>query len=96
MIRHAPLNFSKTPVNLSIGFYNIADKHSALHGCKLDNQVKLEFDIEILAETWSKCKKCANNNVDNYELIDSVDPLKKAGCKKGRDSGGILLFSKKK
>ena len=43
----------KTPTNLSIGFHNIGGKHSATHGCKLDNLINLKNDIEVLAEMLS-------------------------------------------
>ena len=83
----------KSPTNLSIGFHNISGKHSASLGCKLDNLVKLNNDIEVLAEIWSKCKKC-KNTINKYELVHSIEASKRAGCKKGRASGGMLLYCK--
>ena len=82
----------KTPTNLSISFHNISGTHSNTHGCKLDNVFKLTSDIEILAETWSKCKEC-KTSVDKYDLIENIESSKKTGCKKGRNSGGMLIFS---
>ena len=79
--------------NLSIGFQNISGKHCPTLGCKLSNQIKFQNDIEILGETWSKCKKCSNV-VEGYELIEFINPAKRANCKKGRDSGGLLVFAK--
>ena len=83
----------KSPTNLSIGFHNISGKHSASLGCKLDNLVKLNNDIEVLAETWSKCKKY-KNTINKYELVHSIEASERAGCKKGRASGGMLLYCK--
>ena len=82
-----------TSHNLSIGYQNIAGRHCPILGCKLENQIDLQNDIEILAETWSKCKNCTNS-VEKYELIEKIDPSKKRNCTKGRDSGGILVFAK--
>ena len=79
--------------NLSIGLQNISGKHCPTLGCKISNQIKLQNDIEILGETWSKCKSCTNI-VDGYELVDFINPSKKANCIKGRDSGGLLVFAK--
>ena len=83
----------KSPTNLSIGFHNISGKHSSTHGCKLENLVKLNNDIKILAETWSKCKKC-KNTISKYEVLNCIEASKRAGCKKGRASGGMLLYCK--
>ena len=69
------------------------ETHSASHGCKLENLVKLSNDIEVLAETWSKCKKC-KNTISNYEVLKCIEASKRAGCKKGRASGGMLLYGK--
>ncbi len=82
-----------TSHNLSIGYQNIAGKHCPTLGCKLETQIELQNDIEILAETWSKCKNCTNT-VEGYDLIEKIDPSKKRNCKKGRDSGGILIFAR--
>ena len=68
--------------NLSIGFQNISGKHCPTLGCKLSNQIKFQNDIEILGETWSKCKKCSNV-VEGYELIEFINPSKRANCNKG-------------
>ena len=76
-----------------ISFHNISGKHSAYHGCKLENRVKLSNDIEVLAETWSKCKKC-KNTISNYEVLKCIEASKRTGCKRGRVSGGMLLYCK--
>ena len=78
----------KTTRNLSIGYHNIGGKHSSLHGCKINNHLKLINDIEILAETWAECDNCKNNIVKNYQLLKHIEPQKTKGCKKGRKSGG--------
>ena len=83
----------KTTRNLSIG-YNIEGKHSSLHGCKINNHLKLINDIKILAEAWAECDDCKNNIVKNYQLLKHIEPQKAKGCKKGRNSGGILLYCK--
>ena len=44
-------------INLSIGYQNIEGLHNSLMGCKLQDQIELINDIEILSETWSECKK---------------------------------------
>ena len=84
---------AKSPTNLSIGFHNISGKHSSTHGCKLGNLVKHNNDIEILAETRSKCKKC-KNTISKYEVLNCIEASKRAECKKGRASGGMLLYCK--
>ena len=47
-------------INLSIGYHNIEGQHNALLGFKLGSHIKWLNDKEILAETWSECKKCKN------------------------------------
>ena len=79
--------------NLSIGYQNIEGQHNSLLGCKLSGQITLSNDIEILAETWSKCEECKSITIDNYDLLKSIDPLKNKN-KKGRRSGGIQIFCK--
>ena len=49
-------------------------------------------DMEILAETWSECKGCKNNIVETFNLVKQIDPQQITGCKKGRKSGGLLLY----
>ena len=87
-------NKPKATTNLSIGYHNIEGKHSFLHGCKLNNHLNFINDIEILAETWAECDNCKNNIVINYSLLKAIEPQKTKGCKKGRKSGGILLYCK--
>ena len=84
-----------TPININllIGYHNVEGQHNALLGCKLGGHIKLLNDIEILAETWSECKKCKNITIENYNLLKVIDPLK-IGSKKGRKSGGIHIYCK--
>ena len=81
-------------LNLSIGYQNIEGLHNSLMGCKLQDQIDLINDIEILSETWSECKKCKDVTVENYDLIKTVEPIKKVKTKKGRKSGGIQVYCK--
>ena len=37
---------------------------------------------------------CKSNTVKNYQLLKHIEPQKTKGCKKGRKSGGILLYCK--
>ena len=75
----------KSPTNLSIGFHNISGKHSASLGCKLDNLVKLNNDIEVLAETnlkpSIKIVKSSNSyiwyEIDKqlfYNMLANIEP----------------------
>ena len=79
-------------LNLSVGYQNIEGLHSNLFGCKLESEINLTCDIEILSETWSSCKDCPNIQPPGYVLVKSIDSEKKG--KKGRSSGGILVFCK--
>ena len=81
-------------INLSIGYQNIEGLHNSLMGCKLQDQIELINDIEILSETWSECNKCKNVTVENYEILKTIDPIKKGNIKKGRKSGGIQVYCK--
>ena len=69
-------------LNLSIGYHNIDGLHHSTLGCKLAHCIELLNDIEILSETWSECKECKLTSILNYELIKTIDPLKKR--KKGK------------
>ena len=77
--------------NLSIGYHNVEGQHNALLGCKLISHIKLLNDIEILAETWSECKKCKDITIENYNLLKIIETLKN-GSKKGRKSGDIHIL----
>ena len=80
----------KTPLDLSIGYHNIEGIHNPTFGCKLPF-IKKKFihDIEVLAETWGTCDH--DKNVQGYKLIE-IKPHKKSNIKKGRLSGGILIY----
>ena len=80
-------------INLSIRYQDIEGLHNSLIGCKLNGQIDLINDIEILAETWSECEICKNITTENYALVDSIEPLKNRN-KKGRASGGIKIYCK--
>ena len=65
-------------LNLSIGYQNIEGLHHPTLGCKLTHCLELFNDIEILSETWTECLNCKNIcTVDNYDLIKTIEPLKK-------------------
>ena len=55
--------YPQPTLSLSIGYHNIAGKHDKSHGCKINTQIKLKSDIEILSETWSECDNCKNNMI---------------------------------
>ena len=83
----------KPNLNLSISYWNIEGLHDKIHGCKIPYLNKhLKSDIEILSETWGKCTHY--NEIDNYDLI-KIDTQKDPSIKKGRNSGGIIIYYKK-
>ena len=75
---------------LSVGFHNIHGMHNG-NECKF-NEIKSELshDIEILAETWG-CK--CDLDFENY-VLETVNPQKHIGVKKGRESGGFIVLLK--
>ena len=79
----------KTPFDLSIGYQNIAGIHNKILGCKL-NLLTLIHDIEIISETWGSCPH--NQEIAGYKIVNIKKPPKQV--KKGRDSGGILIYCK--
>ena len=85
---------SQVNINLSIGYHNIEGQHDSTLGCKLLNQVNMINDIEIFSEMWSDCIKCKKISIENYTLLEVIEPMKKRGCGKGRKSGGIHIFCK--
>ena len=86
---------SRLQINLSIGYQNIEGLHHATLGCKLDNCITLENDIEVLAESWTECENCDNiRELDDHFLLECIKPIKTGT--KGRKSGGIKIFLKKK
>ena len=83
----------KPSINLSIGYLNIEGIHDKVHGCKLDVLSKyLKCDIEILSETWGQCDHFSE--LENYNFIRN-EAQKDASIKRGRSSGGIIIYYKK-
>ena len=82
----------KTPLDLSIAYQNIEGIHNLTFGYKLAHITsKFIHDIEVLSETWGECKH--ETGYKGYKLI--TIPLQKiAGVKKGRSSGGLLIYYK--
>ena len=80
----------KTPLDLSIGYHNIDGIHNPTFGCKLP-YIKQKFihDIEVLTETWGTCDH--DKNFPGYKLIE-IKPHKRTNVKKGRLSGGIVVY----
>ena len=78
--------------NFTVGYNNIQGLHDK-NGCKIPEITKdLTNDIEILSETWGcNCEK----NFAGYSIIAQQEPVKHAGVKKGRKSGGIIVLGKK-
>ena len=72
----------QTALNLSIGYHNIAGNYDKSHGCKINTQITLLNDIEILSETWSECDKCKHNMIPKYILLKNIEPQKAHGQKK--------------
>ncbi len=83
----------KSPLDLSIGYQNIEGIHSPTFGCKLPYiHTKFIHDIEVLSETWGACDH--EKNTQGYTLMGNVHPHKKSNIKKGRASGGLLIYCK--
>ena len=83
----------KPPIDLSFGYHNIEGIHSPQFGCKLPFiHTKLIHDIEILSETWGACTH--EKNVAGYKIIEQIAPHKKSNIRKGRASGGIIVYCK--
>ena len=88
----SPLSAFKTPIDLSFGYQNIEGVHSSF-GCKLPYiHSKFIHDIEVLSETWGICSH--EKNISGYKLVEKVEPQKKSNIKKGRASGGLLIYCK--
>ena len=82
-----------SPIDFSIGYQNIEGIHSPTFSCKLPYlQTKLIHDIEVLLEAWGTCDH--NKDIPGYEKVQ-IDSNKKSNIKKGRSSGGILIYVKK-
>ena len=83
----------KTPIDLSIGYQNIEGLHSKNFACKLPYlQPKLIHDIEILSEAWGvTCNH--SKDIPGYKTIQ-IESNKKSEIRKGRSSGGILIYCK--
>ena len=83
----------KTPIDFSVGYQNIEGIHSRTFDCKLPYlQSKLIHDVEVLSEAWGVCNH--SKDIPGYEIIQ-IDSNKKSDVKKGRSSGGILIYIKK-
>ena len=82
---------SKPYSNFSITYQNIEGLHGAL-GCKVSNfSNKVKADICFISETWS----CDHDKDISGYVHKFTDGYKLPHCKKGRSSGGILLYYKK-
>lgn len=80
----------KTHLSLSISYLNIHGLHNTL-GCKIsDLDEFLINDINVFAETWT-CNH--DKNVPDFEHI-AIEPNKLNKNKKGRSSGGLLIYYK--
>ena len=81
----------KTPLDLSFGYQNIEGIHNKTFGCKLPLlHSKFIHDFEVLSETWGTCAH--EKNVSGYKLIEQIKPLKGSDIRKGRASGGLLIY----
>ena len=86
------LNMNISPIDFSIGYQNIEGLHNKTFGCKLPYlQPRLIHDIEVLSEAWGVCDH--SRDMPGYQLIP-IDSTKKNNVKKGRSSGGILIYCK--
>ena len=82
-----------SPIDFSIGYQNIDGLHTKTFSCKLPYlQSKLIHDIEVFSEAWGGCEH--SKDMPGYEKIE-VESTKKTNVKKGRSSGGILIYCKK-
>ena len=85
--------FVKQNLNLSIGYHNIEGLHNKTFQCKLPYlKKKLIYDIEILSETWGECNH--DKTHDNFDCHE-IKSQKHVDIKKGRKSGGFLIYIKK-
>ena len=83
----------KTPLDLSFGYQNIDGIHSPQFGCKLSFiHTKFTHDIEVLSETWGTCTH--EKNIVGYKLLENIAPHKMSTIRKGRASGGLLVYCK--
>ena len=77
---------------LTISYWNIEGLHDKVHGCKIPFFEKhFNSDIEILSESWGNCKH--EKDINDYHLIQ-VESNKNKNIKKGRNSGGLLIYFK--
>ena len=82
----------KTPLDLSVSYQNIEGLHSPLFGCKMQYIEKsFVHDIEIISETWGGCTH--NKDIPGYKYLE-IKPNKNLHTKKGRASGGIIVYIK--
>ena len=87
------MSYIKQFLTFSIAYFNLEGIHDRLFQCKLE-YIKNKFmhDIEIFSEVWGACPH--NKEVEGYTLIE-VKAQKHLGIKKGRMSGGFLIYIKK-
>ena len=85
-------NYKNETLGLTISYLNIEGVHSKILGCKIPHIEKyLNSDIEILAESRGSCKH--DKGLKDYHLIE-VKLRKLKDIKKGRKSGGLLIYFK--
>ena len=53
---------------------------------------KFSHDIEVLSEAWGRCDH--DKNIPGYVLLEYIQPHKASSIRKGRASGGILIYCK--
>ena len=86
------MSLERSLLNFTVSYWNIEGIHDKTHGCKIEYLNKfLCSDIEILYETWGDCDHFSN--VENYHAI-KIEANKNKQTKKGRSSGGLLIFFK--
>ena len=81
-------------LDLSIGYLNIGGINDVVNGCKLKQlNDYLNCDIEILSETWGRCNHY--EELEEYNLLIKNESQKNNLNKKGRSSGGMIVYYKK-
>ena len=81
---------------LTISMWNIQGIRSSLYGPKYNSKHFLEntidFDFLILQETWCRTDTDIHCPPNYTEIL--VPSVKNPGIKRGRDSGGIIIWHK--
>ena len=86
------MSSEKSLLNFTVSYWNIEGIHDKIQGCKIPYLGKyLINDIEILSETWGACDHSLD--VEDYHSI-KIDSNKNKQTKKGRSSGGMLIYFK--